>query len=591
VPVDDYAEQPASVLIDPHIGELSEQETLAAIAEVRRSYNVDPNRTYLMGNSMGGVGTLYLAAKYPQMWAAISPSGGVIAAWSYPYTRLRDAGVSALFVHGEFDEHANPHWSEAMAAAAKAQGVDAQMLVVPHGSHGGAWIMALPQIFDFFDAHRRAQSGPPAPMAGVQPTNTGTAPDGTRWSLAKPAAWNGTLLIYSRGGAPAQSQGQPIQLAPRDSAPLLLAHGYALAGTAYRSHGWNPEANALGQFAALPAIESALGAKPKRVVNLGTSYGGVVGAMEVDQTKGNIDGSVLTCGLVVGGIDAMNAQLDGAHAINQLLTDKHDITLVRLGDGAGVKASADALGAAIAQARETPAGRARLALVSALMHMSTWKSGPKPAADDLDAQAAQQVDWLVKGMGPGGGLFGFMQGSRLDIETEAGGNPSWTRGVDYAALLKGNEYAGVVEALYRKAGLDLAADLAVLSRTADIAADPAAVAWMRRTSVPSGRLPVPVLAMQTSGDPVAPHAYLVAYAGRVDRAGSADQLRTAMVDRPGHCSFKPEEILATVQAMDARLEAGRWSAGATSPAALQAAAGPAAAFVPPPTAPFAVHAL
>jgi poly(3-hydroxybutyrate) depolymerase len=152
---DDYAEQPAGQLIDPAAGVLSEAETLAALADVRSHYTIDPRRIYLMGNSMGGVGTAYLAAKYPEIWAAVSPSGGPIAAWSYPYWRLRDAKLPALFVHGALDAHSNAKWSALLVQRAKADGADAQLIVVPGGTHGGAWTMVLPQIFDFFAAHQK----------------------------------------------------------------------------------------------------------------------------------------------------------------------------------------------------------------------------------------------------------------------------------------------------------------------------------------------------------------------------------------------------------------------------------------------------
>ena len=38
---------------------------------IRKEFNVDNNRTYLMGHSMGGAGTLYLGSKYASNWAAI----------------------------------------------------------------------------------------------------------------------------------------------------------------------------------------------------------------------------------------------------------------------------------------------------------------------------------------------------------------------------------------------------------------------------------------------------------------------------------------------------------------------------------------
>jgi poly(3-hydroxybutyrate) depolymerase len=154
-PDEPHIEVPADELAQPDISRLSETDALNVLARVRADYRVDPHRIYLMGNSMGGVGTLFLAARHPELWAAIAPAGGVVAAWSYPVERLKAHRIAALIVHGEKDEHA--HWSraKALADAGRAAGADVRLLVVPDGSHGRAWAMALPQTFDFFLAHRR----------------------------------------------------------------------------------------------------------------------------------------------------------------------------------------------------------------------------------------------------------------------------------------------------------------------------------------------------------------------------------------------------------------------------------------------------
>ena len=154
-PDEPYSEVAPSDLAQPEISRLSEQDVLNVLAKVRQDYRIDPRRIYLMGNSMGGVGTLYLAAKYPQIWAAISPSGGAVATWSYPIERLRRSGVAVLFVHGERDEHAHYRWSKALADVGRAGGVDASLLLVSGGSHVRAWTMVLPQTFDFFLSHRK----------------------------------------------------------------------------------------------------------------------------------------------------------------------------------------------------------------------------------------------------------------------------------------------------------------------------------------------------------------------------------------------------------------------------------------------------
>jgi poly(3-hydroxybutyrate) depolymerase len=152
---DDYYELPAAALAPPKASQLSEQDVMNVLDLVRRAYRIDPARIYLMGNSMGGVGTLYLAAKYPETWAAIAPAGGVIAAWSYPYGRLQRGRVAVLFVHGEKDEHANPFWTRRMAEEAKLAGVETSLNIVPGGSHSRAWIEAMPQTFRFLLQHHR----------------------------------------------------------------------------------------------------------------------------------------------------------------------------------------------------------------------------------------------------------------------------------------------------------------------------------------------------------------------------------------------------------------------------------------------------
>lgn len=152
---DDYAELPASFAIEPTAGVLSEKDVMNVLDLVRHQYRIDPSRIYLMGNSMGGVGTLYLGARYPEVWAALAPSGGPIAAWSYPYERLRNNHIALLLVHGQLDAHSNAAASQAIATAARAEGVDASVLVVKSGDHAKAWTEVLPETFDFFSQHVR----------------------------------------------------------------------------------------------------------------------------------------------------------------------------------------------------------------------------------------------------------------------------------------------------------------------------------------------------------------------------------------------------------------------------------------------------
>lgn len=52
---------------------LAEQDVLRAMDDVERAYNVDKDRVYLTGLSMGGGGTWHLGLRYPDRFAAIVP--------------------------------------------------------------------------------------------------------------------------------------------------------------------------------------------------------------------------------------------------------------------------------------------------------------------------------------------------------------------------------------------------------------------------------------------------------------------------------------------------------------------------------------
>ena len=55
---------------------IGENDVLAVLAEVQRLYNIDVNRIYLTGGSMGGAGTWNIGLAYPDKFAALAPIMG-----------------------------------------------------------------------------------------------------------------------------------------------------------------------------------------------------------------------------------------------------------------------------------------------------------------------------------------------------------------------------------------------------------------------------------------------------------------------------------------------------------------------------------
>jgi hypothetical protein len=396
---------------------------------------------------------------------------------------------------------------------------------------------------------------------------TGTLPNGAAWVADVPSSWNGILVLYSHGFGPPLPADAP-DAATRDA---LLARGYALAGSSYDPAGswWALNTAVSDQFATIPAVQAAaLPHSPERVLAFGTSMGGLVSALEAEQGAGVIDGALSTCGLVAGAVHLNNYQLDAEYAIAKLLMPAPGPKLVDFANPGEGAASGGALTAAVQAAQASPEGRARLSLVFALFNVVPVAPGvTEPAPNDAAAIEAAQYASAVQSFP----LLNFVQFGRYWIELAAGGNGSWTRGEDFAELLNHSPYHDVVRELYSAAGVDLKADLESLNAGATVGADPDAIASLEETSVPTGKLEVPQLTLHTTADPLVPVQHENVYGDVVRRAGGNSLLRQAYVDRWGHCAFTPAELVAGVEALRHRVEAGRWDSVA-QPQALQSSA-------------------
>lgn len=405
---------------------------------------------------------------------------------------------------------------------------------------------------------------PTAAQAAPATRYDGVLPNGATWIADVPASWNGTLLLYSHGYNPTPIN-PPVNSPDPAVAEALLARGYALAGSSYSRPGWVADTAAQDGLDTLQAVTGIIG-RPRRTIALGTSFGGMVTGQLAERGGRRIDGAVATCGLLGGGIDLHNYQLDGSHAIAQLLLAGQQVKLVDFSGPAEAAATAERMIAALDQAQASPAGRARTALIAALYQEPAWVAGqPKPAPGDIDAQVTGQYQNLRA-------ILPFILLGRADMERSAGGNPTSNKGVNYWRQLAESERLPQVAQLYRRAGADLRADLNLLTRTANVTADPAAHHWMTETSTLSGRLDMPVLTMHTTDDGLVPVQHVEEYADDVRASGSAALHRQAYTDHAGHCAFTTAELVAAVVTMDKRIETGRWD-GLAEPRRMQALAG------------------
>lgn len=378
----------------------------------------------------------------------------------------------------------------------------------------------------------------------------GTLASGAQWAAEVPADWNGAVVLYSHGFRPGPAN-PAWDAGFEPTADALKDRGYAVASSSYASAGWALETAVDDQLGTLEAFSKEVGT-PTRTIAFGTSMGGLVSSLIAEVPDSGVDGVVSTCGLLGGGVNLNNYQLDGLHALAQLLLPGQEVQLTGFRSGTESAVTINKLITAVHQAQQTPEGRARIALGAAFMNTPTWFTGTAaPGSKDHQAQQEAQYNWLL-------GTIPFVVGARGSIVSAANGDSGWNKGVDYGRLLQHSAMKAEVDSLYREAALDLSADLSLLTQSADIEADPEALEWMQRTSTPHGDLQVPVLTMHTLADILAPVEYMEEYAETVRDAQATPLLRQAYVERTGHCSFTVGERVAAVETMNERLDDGHW---------------------------------
>lgn len=141
------------------VREASEKDTMTVVDMIRKEFNVDERRIYLMGHSMGGAGTYYLGSTHGNVWAALAPIAP--AAMSLTNDRvkvlqaIKDAGIPMLVTMGDADEAvpvANVRtWVETM----KELQLNHVYKEFPGVTHGPIMAASMDDIYAFFAKHSR----------------------------------------------------------------------------------------------------------------------------------------------------------------------------------------------------------------------------------------------------------------------------------------------------------------------------------------------------------------------------------------------------------------------------------------------------
>jgi predicted peptidase len=152
------ATAPAPDPLPANVAELSEKDVLNVFEMVRKEFNIDPNRIYLWGHSMGGGGTYHLAAKYPDIWAGLALAAPAPPANLDSLERFRH--IPILVMHGDEDKTIPVARTREAVARMKQLGMQYVYVEVKGGDHS-LFISQnremVSKLFSFFDIARKSE--------------------------------------------------------------------------------------------------------------------------------------------------------------------------------------------------------------------------------------------------------------------------------------------------------------------------------------------------------------------------------------------------------------------------------------------------
>jgi len=367
--------------------------------------------------------------------------------------------------------------------------------------------------------------------------------------------WNGTLLLWShayRAAEPVPSNPlNPSQLTPvdrtaqdapsSDLANVLLAQGFALAGSAGATNGWDT-VDGVNADKDLYSYFSKTFGTPKRVYLWGVSTGALTVEMLAEQHPEWVSGVAPLCGPLSGTNRTLDLALDVAYAVKTLVAPKLELT--------GYKSinEADSQWTYATNALVAAANNADLADIFAIAAIA---GAPDPPRTDMfDASSLEvQVEGAVQT------IVTALQTStqvRYDVEQRVGGNPSQNTGVDYGKRI-GSQFSPLI-------GNQLSSITAKLAAGTRVSADSAARSKADSLGNPTGSVQRPTITMHTEYDaayPVQNENYFGTQVATHADGGRLVQVYTGPPTKytqapygAGTCNFTPVEIAGVMQLLD-----------------------------------------
>jgi alpha-beta hydrolase superfamily lysophospholipase len=144
----------------PNLAELSEKDVMNVLEMMKKEFNADEKRTYILGHSMGGAGSLFLGQKYTDTWAAvaaIAPAAFMMMQNSEKILKpMQEAGIPVMIIQGGKDNVVSPNYTHIWRDSMKKLNMKYEYIEIPDGDHGTVIGNGMPDIFRFFKANIKA---------------------------------------------------------------------------------------------------------------------------------------------------------------------------------------------------------------------------------------------------------------------------------------------------------------------------------------------------------------------------------------------------------------------------------------------------
>jgi pimeloyl-ACP methyl ester carboxylesterase len=397
--------------------------------------------------------------------------------------------------------------------------------------------------------------------------------DGAAIQIKVPARknWNGTLVIWSHGyrnagpvptdptnpSSPIQQPDTSAQAGPSDEVINdLVGQGYALAGSAFKTNGWDVQDGVAADKDLYSYFSDTFG-KPRRVYIWGPSLGGLITETLAETHPDWVSGVAPLCGVLGGTNLNLDLALDVAYAVKTLIYPPLQLTEF------ASEADSVAQWQAASQAVVAKASQGGAAGIADLLVIADLAGAPsktdKYDGHDTTSIGQAYAQSIITALGYG--TWG-----RYDIEQRVGGNPSQNVGVNYATRLSDADRT----AIDTVAPGQLNGILAKLEAGTRVSADEAARAKADQLGNPTGDIQHPTITMHTENDQLVLVQNENVFAQRVsqqpDAKGQLVQLFTAPPSRyatapygAGHCNFTTTELVGVMTLLDNWVRYGQYA--------------------------------